>query len=593
MWNPLQLPSSMKSPGQNRRVILVTFAALTGLGSVLWVQRERVFDSQVPIGAVAHAVSPLGLSESDPLRDLSQAQSVDRTADDARASGAKESSEIQLRTVLPDLDQVPADWRSFAPESIRVAVLPELVVTFTAQSYTPEGVRSVWTGSSAIAGGATLAAVGTRDSWTASVSFVDGNEYLVTVAGSRAFVSEFNPDLETCGNGLDPITEIAAETLPSAEAAAQADATAVSISDVLFLYDQATETAVKAELDRNGMTITAAERIDSVVRALIVQANEDLTRSGITDFRWAVTAVAAMLPYETNGDGSMSADLDAITFTNTEAGRYARELAVRNGADQTVLFVTGERDYAGLAWRPGHQAVCLWGTSHFVVAHEMGHNLDCNHDRETAGAADGGPYNFGHRYRAANGRDSGTIMSYAGTRVPYFSNPALTYQGTPLGVAAGQPKAADNARTIRENAAAMANYREAVTAPVITQQPAGATVVAGRTFSLAVTATGSNLSYQWFKDEVPISGATGSTYRKDGSTTSDAGSYTVTVSNPKRSVTSAQAVVAVSAGSSGGGSPPPAGGSGGGGGGGAPSVWFLLALATLAWLRGRQNRTTG
>ncbi len=121
------------------------------------------------------------------------------------------------------------------------------------------------------------------------------------------------------------------------------------------------------------------------------------------------------------------------------------------------------------------------------------------------------------------------------------------------------------------------------TAPAITTHPAGVTVTRGASASFSVAATGTApLSYQWLRNGSPITGATNSTYTIASTTSGDAGSYSVTVSNSSGSVTSNTATLTVNAPAS---PPPSSGGSGGGGGGGAPSLGFLAALAVLAATR--------
>jgi formylglycine-generating enzyme required for sulfatase activity len=81
--------------------------------------------------------------------------------------------------------------------------------------------------------------------------------------------------------------------------------------------------------------------------------------------------------------------------------------------------------------------------------------------------------------------------------------------------------------------------------PAITTQPANKTVTPGSAVTLNVVAAGSGLSYQWRKDGVNISGATGSSYLIASVQNANAGSYTVVVSNANGSITSQSAQLSV------------------------------------------------
>lgn len=71
------------------------------------------------------------------------------------------------------------------------------------------------------------------------------------------------------------------------------------------------------------------------------------------------------------------------------------------------------------------------------------------------------------------------------------------------------------------------------TGPVITQQPRAANVCEGIPVTLSVTATTivGTLRYQWYKDDVPFGGATGSSLDFPNPTVEDSGEYRVAVSN--------------------------------------------------------------
>lgn len=98
--------------------------------------------------------------------------------------------------------------------------------------------------------------------------------------------------------------------------------------------------------------------------------------------------------------------------------------------------------------------------------------------------------------------------------------------------------ATSNAATLVVNAA--------LVAPSIDTAPQSASVTAGNPAAFTVAASGSApLTYQWKKDGVAISGATTSTYSIGTVQSTDAGSYTVVVSNSLGSATSAAGVLTV------------------------------------------------
>ena len=75
--------------------------------------------------------------------------------------------------------------------------------------------------------------------------------------------------------------------------------------------------------------------------------------------------------------------------------------------------------------------------------------------------------------------------------------------------------------------------------PTIVTQPRDTTVTAGTPLKLTVQSAGLPLQYQWFKDGVAIPNATNATFLRIRSATQHAGDYTVVVSTPKGSETSA------------------------------------------------------
>ena len=87
---------------------------------------------------------------------------------------------------------------------------------------------------------------------------------------------------------------------------------------------------------------------------------------------------------------------------------------------------------------------------------------------------------------------------------------------------------------------------QVVTPPAIAQAPAGRTIVAGTALGLSVVATGVGpLSYQWFKDNTAIAGATGESFSIPVTTAADAGTYRVDVTNTAGTTRSTAATVVI------------------------------------------------
>jgi hypothetical protein len=91
----------------------------------------------------------------------------------------------------------------------------------------------------------------------------------------------------------------------------------------------------------------------------------------------------------------------------------------------------------------------------YSIAHEIGHIIGARHDRGVD--ANDTPFAFAHGY--VNGAKWRDMMSYREScgdcpRIPFWSNPRVTYKGEPTGT-----PAADNARVILEQAERVSKFR--------------------------------------------------------------------------------------------------------------------------------------
>jgi len=115
-----------------------------------------------------------------------------------------------------------------------------------------------------------------------------------------------------------------------------------------------------------------------------------------------------------------------------------------------------------------------------------------------------------------------------------------------LGYGSTQAPITDFRRAIDSVRAAATVEPPAGVAPAITAQPLSQTVTAGTSVSLSVAATGTPVpTYQWQKNGDGIPGATAASLTLNPVTVSDAGNYTVVVTNSSGAVTSATALLTV------------------------------------------------
>lgn len=254
--------------------------------------------------------------------------------------------------------------------------------------------------------------------------------------------------------GAEGAQELACRAPAGAKPAARAAASrGVPQVDVLVLYTP--DVAQAQGGGANGM-------LDFALSA-ILSMNESL--SGSQTGVQAKLAAAVQIDYAETGD--LYTDIARLKDGSDGFLDQAQVLRKQYAADLVCLLVeTGNASGVGyLLTSPSGSpdfgySVVMRSAAVFNLsfAHELGHNLGCHHDRDhaTSGFL---PCSYGYRFFGTDGMQYRTVMSYSpGQRIPRYSNPDVSYAGTPTGVADGQPGSADNAKTIRATAGIVSQY---------------------------------------------------------------------------------------------------------------------------------------
>ncbi len=205
-----------------------------------------------------------------------------------------------------------------------------------------------------------------------------------------------------------------------------------------------------------------AAQIEATIQAAVDSANAVFINSQV-NARYLLVGMAEISYAEA---GNMSDDLNWV-----QANAGVTALRDQYGADMVSLIVNNGGAYCGLAIAmrtpgPGFANLAFQVTArscavgNLTFAHEHGHNLGMEHDPANGVLPQYAsyPWSFGH---FTNGGYR-TVMSYnnqctAGCApIAYFSNPNLSYQGLPLGIADQR----DNARTANATAGIVANFRD-------------------------------------------------------------------------------------------------------------------------------------
>lgn len=287
-----------------------------------------------------------------------------------------------------------------------------------------------------------------------SVAFHDRNEHFDFGSAGNGDVAIRRLDPTSfdapCGNPGDEACDPADETGAPAgggEGDEEADPEASVVMDSVVGYGE------QARITEGGVAAIEAKIIASVDRMNTAFSNSLIADTAV-ELLATIEDPDYVFPGGTSGVMGSADELGDLDNTSDGALDTVTDLRILLGADQAAFVIKQADGSAGIAYRPGRSMIVArnYMTSvRITFAHEFGHNIGAHHAWGDSSTSFGtSAHNYGWRFDPPGAAvATRTIMAYDwnwgdGDRVPYFSNPAVSYNGANTGAVDGYDATGDS-----------------------------------------------------------------------------------------------------------------------------------------------------
>jgi len=321
-----------------------------------------------------------------------------------------------------------------------------------------------------------------------TITLADGRMFEIVYVGNKTHVvrqidpNKTAPHSHPLEADVNTAGELAGTTTSATSSSTAAAATG-QVIDLMVVYTP------QARINAGGQAGIEAKIVNAVTKAnqayLNSQVDMQLNLVNMTEVGYTET-------------GNMSTSLSDLTGTSDGKMDNVHTLRNQYGADQVALITT-DRNYCGIAyvmnsvgsWFAPYAFAVVHDDSAYnclgnnTLAHELGHNQGNMHDPGNSSYAGAYPYSYGYQLCGV----FHDVMSYgcSSTRIPYFSNPNIYYNGQPTGVANYQ----DTARSMNNTSATVASFRSSTTTTTTTatvpMEPASLAATTQSSSSIALT----------------------------------------------------------------------------------------------------------